>query len=164
MVRTSGLLTLLATATTAVIAQADIPKPAAPQAIQGAYIVEFEDGHDRAAALSAVHEEATTRLDLNFELFNGVSIQLNDVKTAEEKAEKLAALPAVKNIWPVVKVPRPNPKIEWVAPEGLDKLVQIAPSGKLNSRAKADQLTSAQRMGQIEKLRAKVWDPCTDSL
>lgn len=84
-----------------------------------------------------------------------MSIQLNDVKTAEEKAEKLAALPAVKHIWPVVKVPRPNPKIEWVATQGLDELVKIAPSGKLNSRAKADQLTSAQRMGQIEKLRAK---------
>ncbi|OAA53223.1 Peptidase S8, subtilisin-related protein [Cordyceps fumosorosea ARSEF 2679] len=155
MVRTSSLLSLLATAATTVVGQAD-PKPATPPAIPGAYIIEFEDGHNTQAAIDTVKQDATVRLNLNYDLFQGVSIQLNDVKTAEEKAKKLADLPEVKNIWPVTVVPRPDPIIEWVATEGLQVLGDKSASvGGLGARDTADPISTAQRMGQIEKMRAK---------
>lgn len=105
--------------------------------------------------MNAVQEDATVRVDLNFELFKGVSIQLNDVNTAEEKAQKLAALPAVKNIWPVRSVPRPNPAIEWVATEGLQALANKGDAGTIDARDAAEPISSAQRMSQIDKIRAK---------
>ncbi|TQV92513.1 hypothetical protein V2A60_007194 [Cordyceps javanica] len=154
MVRTSSILTLLATAATAVVGQeADASK--AQPAIPGAYIIEFEDGHNNKATLDAVQQDATVRVDLNYELFQGVSIQLNDVNSAEEKAKKLADLPAVKNIWPVKYVPRPNPSVEWVGSEGLQALGNKGAESSLDSRDTAEPITSAQRMGQIEKLRSK---------
>lgn len=88
-------------------------------------------------------------------MFQGVSIQLNDVNTADEKAEKLAALPVVKNIWPVKLVPRPNPNVEWVATEGLQALANKGDSGTISARDGAEPISSAQRMGQIDKMRAK---------
>ncbi|ATY64980.1 subtilisin-like serine protease PR1C [Cordyceps militaris] len=153
MVRTSSLLTLLATAATAVASQ-EVDASKVQPAIPGAFIIEFEDGHNTQASLDAVKKDATVRIDLNFELFQGVSIQLNDVNSAEEKAQKLAELPAVKNIWPVKVVPRPNPAIEWVATEGLQALVHADPSS-INARDTAEPISSAQRMSQIEKMRAK---------
>jgi hypothetical protein len=62
--------------------------------------------------------EFTTRLDLNFKLFNGVSIQLKDAKNAEEQASKLGSLPAVKNIWPVRVYDRPQTENHWVRKSG----------------------------------------------
>lgn len=109
---------------------------------------------DSVAAKNAVVDDASTRVDLDYELFKGVSIQLNDVNSAEEKAQKLAQLPEVKNIWPVMMVPAPNPRVEWIGSEGLDAISKI-PHGAINSRASQDYISSAQRMGQIEKLRAK---------
>jgi subtilisin family serine protease len=58
-----------------------------------------------------IQSESTykTRLALDFELFKGISIQLNDAETAEERAAQLASLPAVKNIWPIRIFDRPEP-------------------------------------------------------
>ncbi|KAI9166301.1 Minor extracellular protease vpr [Paramyrothecium foliicola] len=72
-----------------------------PRTVPGAYIVEFDDDanvhHFRRQAEPAYE----TRVELNYELFHGISIQLSDVDTAEERAAELASLPSVKNIWPV---------------------------------------------------------------
>lgn len=154
MVRTSALLTLLATAATAVVGQdAEIGKE--QPAIPGAFIIEFKEGSNNKAAVDAVAQDATVRVDLDFELFKGVSIQLNDVNSADEKAKTLASLPAVKNIWPVKLVPRPDPNIEWVATEGLQALVDKSGASNIGSRDTAEPISSAQRMGQIDKMRAK---------
>ena len=52
MVRTSSLLTLLATAATAVVGQdTDSDPNKAQPAIPGAFIIEFQDGHVRTAAI-----------------------------------------------------------------------------------------------------------------
>lgn len=40
-------------------------------------------------------------MDMNYKLFKGVSIKFKDLDKAEEKAAKIADMPAVKNIWPV---------------------------------------------------------------
>ncbi|KAJ6790128.1 hypothetical protein PWT90_05302 [Aphanocladium album] len=153
MVRTSSLLTLLATAATAVVSQ-EIDASQAPP-LPGAFIIEFQPGQNNKQAQDAVTQDASIRVDLNSELFQGVSIQLNDVNSAEEKAEKLKALPAVKAVWPVRMIPRPNPKIEWVATEGIQALVDKTAENSVGERDVAEPMSSAQRMCQIEKLREK---------
>lgn len=110
---------------------------------------------DNKQAVADVTQDASIRLDLSSELFQGVSIQLNDVNSAEEKAAKLKALPAIKKIWPVVTVPAPDPKIEWVATDGVDVLAHNNKDNTISSRDVADPLSSAQRMCQIEKIREK---------
>jgi hypothetical protein len=47
-------------------------------------------------------------MEFNYELFQGISIQLDESDTAEERASQLASLPAVKNIWPVRLFERPG--------------------------------------------------------
>ena len=95
-------------------------------------------------------------MDLDYELFRGVSIQLNDVNTAEEKAAKLAALPAVKDIWPIRIIPRPNPTTQWVATDGVSALSKLNQgSGSLNSRGAPGEAISIHKMCQIDKLREK---------
>lgn len=47
-------------------------------------------------------------MEFDFELFQGISIQLNESSTPEQKAAQLASLPAVKNMWPVRLWDRPE--------------------------------------------------------
>lgn len=47
-------------------------------------------------------------MEFNYELFQGISIQLNESDSAEERASQLASLPAVKKIWPVRLFDRPG--------------------------------------------------------
>lgn len=90
-------------------------------------------------------------MKLDYELFKGVSVQLHDIEKAEEKAGKLAALPAVKAVFPVQLFKMPAPKIEWIA-QGTTK----APAGLLSSRADDKVDTYPPHvMTQIDKLRAK---------
>lgn len=80
-----------------------------------------------------------------------------DDEKAEAKASKLASMPAVKALYPVHKIPRPNPKIEWVATAedvenaslGQDPLVSRA-----DGEGEVDKFSS-HVMTQVDKLRAK---------
>lgn len=57
MVRTSSLLTLLATAATAVVGQDTDADPSKAQpAIPGAFIIEFQDGHVSTARMGIERE------------------------------------------------------------------------------------------------------------
>lgn len=47
-------------------------------------------------------------MEFDFELFQGISIQLHESDTPEQRAAELASLPAVKNIWPVRLWDRPE--------------------------------------------------------
>lgn len=103
--------------------------------------------------------EFETRLELNFELFQGVSIQLPDEDTAEERAMQLASLPSVKNIWPVTIIDRPEPEMI----ESLESTLETASAmehflrkrfsrfqeRQVNGSALAD---SPIKMTQIDKL------------
>ncbi|KAH7317017.1 peptidase S8/S53 domain-containing protein [Stachybotrys elegans] len=82
-----------------------ISAPPAP----GAYIVEFEEGQDINDFRLQAEPEYDTRIELNYELFHGVSIQLRGIDNAEQRAQQLASLPAVKAIWPVRLIDRPDP-------------------------------------------------------
>lgn len=101
-------------------------------------------------------------MNLNFDLFKGVSIQLKDIENAEDRAAQLASLPSVKNIWPVTVVDRPEPVvIENVdATSGtskeqeprLRKRYEALSKREGNGTAKAKQSIIMQ---QMDKLHAK---------
>ncbi|KAI9147287.1 Minor extracellular protease vpr [Paramyrothecium foliicola] len=73
--------------------------------VPGAYIVEFEGDKSITQAADQFHAQTESdydvRLQFDYQLFKGVSIQFSNVSSAEERAAELASLPAVKNIWPV---------------------------------------------------------------
>lgn len=64
-------------------------------------------------------------------------------------------MPAVKAMWPVRKVPMPDPKIEWVAtPEDVEKASLGGSS--IVSRAEGEEDQYAPHvMTQVDKLRAE---------
>ncbi|KAG6149185.1 hypothetical protein E4U37_006981 [Claviceps purpurea] len=150
MVRTYILASLLA-ATASSLAADPGSKLAKSVRVPGAYIFELEDGQDVSAFEGSMAGDGKTRMKLEFELFNGISFQLHDLKTAKEKVAKYAAMPAVKAVHPVMLYQMPNPKIEWIAPNGSS----FQNSG-LASRAEGGPDTfSPHVMTQVDKLRAK---------
>ncbi|KAG8414051.1 hypothetical protein J3458_011705 [Metarhizium acridum] len=118
MVRLEIFTSLLTAAATALAASARVP---------GGYIVELQDGHaqDASVVLGALNDAATTRMRLDYKLFKGVSIQLHDIKNAEKKAEKIAQMPAAKNVWPIDL---------FGVPEYNVRVVGIPETGKISSR------------------------------
>ena len=56
---------------------------------------------DAATFYDDVAQNASKRVDLNFKLFNGASIQFHDIPNAAANADAVAAMPAVKTVWPV---------------------------------------------------------------
>lgn len=88
-------------------------------------------------------------MKFNYKLFKGVSVQLKDLSNHESKAQKMAQLPAVKNMWPVTLIQAPNPKVEWVA-SSTSPAIQardVRPTDPSNF--------PPHQMVQIDKLRAK---------
>jgi hypothetical protein len=86
-----------------------------------------------------------TRRELDHSLFKGISIQI-DPENGEEAAAQLAALPAVKNMWPV----------EWIkGPTMKDKAKrgpqELATKSKRQSNGTAD-APYTHVMTQVEKL------------
>ncbi|GAB0134139.1 subtilisin-like protease [Epichloe bromicola] len=139
MVRFGSAVPLLAAAYLAV---------AAAHVIPGAFIFEFEDDQDKVAALDSVKKNGDVRMNLDFELFSGVSVQLHDVENSDMVVNKLAALPAVKSVWPVSLHKIPEPEIHWTG----------NPSGNHDLVSRDDPTTdvfSPHVMTQIDKLRAK---------
>ncbi|KAG6036043.1 hypothetical protein E4U41_005821 [Claviceps citrina] len=152
MVRTSLVASLLAAAAST-LARGPNTKVSrtARNVVPGAYIFELADGQDAAAFEQTVAEHGTTRMKLDYDLFHGVSVQLHDVQKAGARVAKLAALPEVKAVFPVVLYDMPNPQVEWVAP--MDGTLQQA---NLTFRPGGGKDTySTHVMTQVDKLRAK---------
>lgn len=84
-----------------------------------------------------------------------MSIQLKDIESAESSADKLAAMPAVRAVYPVTTVSLPDVKVNWVANNG-----QPVEPATLRRRDDApiddNKDTFAPHvMVQVDKLRAK---------
>ncbi|KAG6150557.1 hypothetical protein E4U35_000696 [Claviceps purpurea] len=92
MVRLALITSLVAAAYAAVAVANSIP---------GAYIVELEDGHDHAAVLDHISDEASTRMAFDHKHFRGLSFQFHNVAGAEQRSKEIAAMSAVKQMWPV---------------------------------------------------------------
>ncbi|KAG6172561.1 hypothetical protein E4U27_006960 [Claviceps purpurea] len=88
-----ALITSLVVAAYAAVAVAN--------SIPGAYIVEHEDGHDHAAVLDHISDEASTRMAFDHKHFRGFSFQFHNVTGAEQRSKEIAVMSAVKQMWPV---------------------------------------------------------------
>ncbi|KAJ9137030.1 Subtilisin-like protein [Pleurostoma richardsiae] len=112
MVRISLVVTLVAAAVC-------VRSKASPAIIPGAYIVEYEDDHDSDAFLNSIADAAEPRMKLDYKLFKGASIQFNDIDKAEELAAEVAAMPAIKQVWPVRKYHVPEHTVHWVSGDSV---------------------------------------------
>ncbi|KAH7313735.1 subtilase [Stachybotrys elegans] len=79
------------------------------ETIPGAYIIEYEDGRNDDNFRSEAQPQYDMRMRLDFGLFKGASIQLEDGDNAEAAMAQIARLPSVKNVWPVRTMSRPEP-------------------------------------------------------
>ncbi|KAG5938401.1 hypothetical protein E4U59_003800 [Claviceps monticola] len=101
MVRTCLVASLLAAAASS-LAAGPRSKGAKSVRVPGAYIFELESGQDVSAFEQSMTGDGKTRMKFEFELFNGLSFQLDDLKTSKEKVAKYAEMPAVKAVHPVM--------------------------------------------------------------
>ncbi|KAJ6443769.1 subtilisin [Purpureocillium lavendulum] len=144
MVRTSALLSLAAAAATT------IATTASSNLLPGGFIVEFEPNHDTNEVVAAVEKEGKTRMKLDYELFKGVSVQLNDPAKADEKVAKLEAMPAVKAVYPVRLYPMPKPKVEWIGSHPDQHFTDVKRRAEANE---TEDTFSPHVMTQVDKLR-----------
>lgn len=100
--------------------------------------------------MGAMGAEGETRMKLDYKLFKGVSVQLHDVENADKKAAKMAAMPAIKNMWPVEVFDIPTPKVQWTGSPAPD-----SETSSLQKRANTTDTFSPHVMTQVDKLRAK---------
>lgn len=84
-------------------------------------------------------------MDLDYKLFRGASIQFKDIENAADRAEQVAAMPAVKNLWPVHMYSVPKHTVHSVGSPGAAEF-------KKRADAKNDTFTP-HLMTQVNKLR-----------
>ncbi|QUC19112.1 uncharacterized protein UV8b_03353 [Ustilaginoidea virens] len=149
MVRASVLASLVAAAASTLADKAKSDRKVSRDILSGAYIIELHNGQDHSSVEQSIGKDGATRMKFNYELFNGLSVQMHDHEKAKDKAAQLAALPAVKAVYPVKLYPQPNPKVDWVAPPNLDSSVA------LESLRVAQDTFSPHVMTQVDKLHAK---------
>ncbi|XXG96779.1 hypothetical protein Hte_003070 [Hypoxylon texense] len=148
MVRANVLLPLLASAASIFSAEA---KRIAGETrhIAGSYIVEFEDSQDSAEFFSHIGSKAETRMNLDYKLFKGASIQFHDLKTAEQEASKLNSLASVKQVWPNRVYSLPKDEVVWTGQSGgVDYMKNV-------KRQLGNDTFTPHVMTQVEKLRAE---------
>ncbi|CAK7209754.1 hypothetical protein SBRCBS47491_000548 [Sporothrix bragantina] len=126
---------------------------AAPVIVPGNYIVEFADGHDTDEFYRTIAANASRKMDLNFKLFRGASIQFHAANetSASDATEQLAALPAVKRMWPVRQYHIPEHTRHWA---GDDTSLEKEGNSETARRA-AEDTFSTHVMTQVDQLRAK---------
>jgi subtilisin family serine protease len=114
--------------------------------VPGGFIFEFDAREDNSDFLNTLDEEGTMRMNLNYTLFKGASVQLRDLENADKIAARMAELPSVRNVWPLENFPVARSKPHWVS-DGS------APAYK---KQKRDQTTlSTHIMTQVDRLRAE---------
>lgn len=91
-------------------------------------------------------------MDLSYNLFKGVSFRLDNLAAEEELAKQIAAMPEIKQIWPVREYPMPNDKVVWTGNSQT-----AAPAlNTINKRQSSDNDTfSPHVMTQVDQLRAR---------
>ncbi|KAG6246305.1 hypothetical protein E4U23_004723 [Claviceps purpurea] len=140
MVRPTLITSLVAAAYAAVAVANSIP---------GAYIIELEDGHDHAAVLDHIGDEASTRMAFDHKHFRGFSFQFHDVTGAEQRSKEIAAMSAVKQMWPV--------KLVSTNTVTKTQVVGAPPNGEVFMRdgTLPKDTFAPHVMTQVDRLRAK---------
>lgn len=96
--------------------------------------------------------DAKTRFTYDSKIFNGISVQFDDTENAEEKAAKLAALPEIKQHWPVRLYSIPKPRVEWI---GQPDVEVVGTRKKRAINETEEDIFSPHVMTQVDKLRAE---------
>ena len=92
-------------------------------------------------------------MDLSYDLFKGVSFKLDNLASEEEVAKQIAAMPEIKQMWPVREYPVPNDKVHWT---GNSNTASPAAFNTINKRQSSDNDTfSPHVMTQVDQLRAR---------
>lgn len=91
-------------------------------------------------------------MDLSYNLFKGVSFRLEDLKAEEETAKQIAAMPEIKQMWPVREYPIPDDKVVWTG----NSQTPTPETSSLYTRQSSDNDTfSPHVMTQVDQLRAR---------
>jgi subtilisin family serine protease len=103
--------------------------------------------------LDEAGEKYEHRMDLTYDLFKGVSFKLDNLASEEEVAKQIAAMPEIKQMWPVREYPVPNDKVIWT---GNSNTASPAAFNTINKRQSSDNDTfSPHVMTQVDQLRAR---------
>ncbi|KAJ3469456.1 hypothetical protein MRS44_003521 [Fusarium solani] len=121
--------------------------------LPGAYIFEFEDDNDCSDFYAKASKHGTMRMQYDYKLFKGASIQFNDVDHAEDLAVMMTKMPAVKRSWPVKMISLPTPEVHWQGTPGKD--YSAIQRRDLNGRDAKNDTFSPHIMTQVDKLRAE---------
>ncbi|OAA38323.1 subtilisin-like protease [Metarhizium rileyi] len=140
MVRLGSAVPLLAAVFSAIASASVVP---------GAFIFEFQEGQNTAPALETLRKNGDVRMDLDFELFRGVSVQFHDVEKAGEVVDSLAAMSAIRRYWPVTLHRVPKAQLHWTGNPDVGNNLET----RDNSTKRG--ILSAHAMTQIDKLHAK---------
>lgn len=87
-------------------------------------------------------------MQLDYKLFKGVSVQLHDVENSDKIAQKIAELPAVKNMIPIKAY-------GFETPTSVEIVGNSASKGPLSARDEAKDTFEPHIMTQVDKLHAK---------
>ncbi|KAM0482670.1 hypothetical protein ACHAP7_004170 [Fusarium lateritium] len=150
MVRLSVVAALFAAVASAVDFD-KLPIQKGHSRLPGAYIFEFEEDHDCADFFAKASTEGKTRMQYNYKLFKGASIQFTDVDNADDISAKMAMLPGIKKRWPVQVFSIPKPEVHWTGTPGTD-YTAVKKRG-FEERDLANDTFSPHVMTQIDKLR-----------
>lgn len=118
--------------------------------VPGAYIVELADDQDATALLNQIEAEAgvsrvSQRVNLQSKVFRGVSFQVDGPD--KEAAHKIAALPQVKQLWPVPLIRVPELAVTWTGKDG--------PPSEHKRQTNSTDSWPPHVLTQVDKLRAK---------
>ncbi|KAI6634342.1 hypothetical protein MCOR08_004656 [Pyricularia oryzae] len=119
--------------------------------IPGLYIVEYEEGQMDTATLSnEIASDAHVKMNLDFELFKGASIQFHDSAHVEETAAKIAEMPAIKRMWPQRLYRIPDYQVSWAGdmPDAQAKAV-------MRRQSDGNDTFTPHLMTQVNQLRNK---------
>lgn len=86
-------------------------------------------------------------MNLNYTLFKGVSVQLNDHARSEEIAARMASAGGVRKHWPLELFQLSRPEVEWAGAPMSDKSFDAS----LKSRRTTNESTHV--MTQVDRLR-----------
>lgn len=122
--------------------------------VPGAFIVEWEDNRQPGESFyEGLGIKIEPRKTYNYRLFHGASFRLDNATDAEggEIADRIAARPEVKSIWPVkiIKMPTPNPVMT-----GKNATASVLSSSRKRRDTEKDTFTP-HVMTQVDKLRAE---------
>ncbi|KAK7918114.1 hypothetical protein PG985_009988 [Apiospora marii] len=166
---TVSVVTATGTAATGTATGAATPTPipllgtqSEPVAVDGAYLIAFKDSYRYDDGFltklsTKLGIQATLRIDLTGEAFNGVSIQINqdvdDANDAVDTPTKIAALEEVVAVSPMREHPRPETPREFSPrrrSEGLPPLPRCGAGGTVNEAYETGWTGKGQKIAIID--------------